>query len=637
MLLLVTCGNPLALAQVPETTGGDAVCASCHEDIARSYAETGMARSFAKAASVSKIEDFARGRGTHEASRRHYAFSLENGTYQFKRHQTDEAGNELNVFQQQVDWVLGSGARARNYLYQTGSGELYLLPIGYYSQEKMWFMAPGFDRATHEGVGKRVGRDCLFCHTDYPALSPREDEYGIAPTFPKELPQGIGCGRCHGAGEAHVAAATDDAGDITKIRSSIVNPSRLAPELRDDVCNQCHMQPSFAVDGVRRFGRGDFSYEVGEPLSDYLVQIDPVIQDQPRSERFEINHHSYRLEQSKCFQASVGLMSCTSCHDPHRTVSVAERAEHYRAACAKCHTSESYAAVHAAATPPVTGDNCVSCHMQERRTQDVVHASATDHLIRRTPADDGVLLAKLNESRPHVVEIELAEPDKLAPNEQNLYRAVAAVRSTSGADKGTVERLELLLTQVEPKHVEPYLDLVMGYLKQRRFADAETAVRKILTERPKHSQAQEWLGLSLLAQQRFDDAQKVYDDLLAEDPGRPEANFNYGLLLIGKDDYSAAVTRLEEAVTARHNMAPAWYYLGYAHGKLGRLNESFASYRKVLQIEPSHARAYVGIAQTLVAQGNTQEAIRYLEHGLKSASQIAGIAEELDRIRAGAN
>jgi Flp pilus assembly protein TadD len=275
--------------------------------------------------------------------------------------------------------------------------------------------------------------------------------------------------------------------------------------------------------------------------------------------------------------------------------------------------------------------------MQQRRAQDVVHVEVTDHLIRRSPVDDGVLLAKLSESRPQVVALELAEPDTVEANEQNLYRAVAAVRSTSGTNKGAVERLELLLTQLEPSHVEPYLDLAMGYLKQRRFADAETTVRNILETRPKHSQAREWLGLSLLGQQRFDDAQSVYDALLAEEPGRPEASFNYGLLLIGKDDYGAAVNRLEQAVTARHNMAPAWYYLGYAHDKLGQLNEAFVSYRKALQIEPAHGRAYVGIARTLVAQGNTQEAIRYLEHGLKSATQIAEIAKELDRIRAGAN
>ena len=426
---------------------------------------------------------------------------------------------------------------------------------------------------------------------------------------------------------------------VTATRSGLLSSTRaaLARALRDDVCNQCHMQPSFAVSGVRRFGRADFSYVPGEPLSDYLVQIDPVIQDQPRNERFEINHHSYRVEQSKCFQASEGQMSCMNCHDPHRTVDSAERAAHYRAACAQCHTTESYGAAHAAAIPAVTGDDCVSCHMQQRRTQDVVHVAVTDHLIRRSPVDETVLLAKLTESRPRVVGLELAEPQTVDVDERNLYRAVAAVRTTSGADKGAVERLELLLGQLEPDYVEPYLDLAMGYLKQRQFAEAEGTVRKILERKPGHAQAREWLGLSLLGQQRLDDAQAIFEQLLKEDSDRPEANFNYSLLLIGKDDYAAAVTRLEHAVTARHNMAPAWYYLGYAHGKLGQLDKSFASYRKVLQIEPAHTRAYVGIAQTLVAQGNTPEAIRYLEHGLRSASQIAPIAKELDRIRARAN
>ena len=117
---------------------------------------------------------------------------------------------------------------------------------------------------------------------------------------------------------------------------------------------------------------------------------------------------------------------------------------------------------------------------------------------------------------------------------------------------------------------------------------------------------------------------------MQQDPNRPEANYNLGLLLIGKDQYAEAVTRFETAVKARSNMAPAWYYLGYANGKLNRLNEAFVSYRRTLQIEPSHARAYVGVGQILIQQGNRDEAIRYYRHGLKVASQLAPIAKALD-------
>ena len=594
-----------------------------------------MARSFARAGAGRAIEDFSRARGEHKASQRNYAFALEGDEYVFRRHQMDQDSNEINVFEQKVDWILGSGSKSRSYLYQTPSGELFQLPIAYYTGEKMWYMAPGYDRKDHEGVGRHVARECMFCHTDYPQYAEGSDSHASPDIFPTDLPQGIGCQRCHGPGAAHVEAATSEAPSIEKVRSAIVNPVRLDARRRDDVCYQCHMQPSVTLFGVRRFGRGDYSFRPGELLSDYLVQMDPVDAKMPRPERFEINHHPYRLEQSKCFQQGEGALSCVTCHDPHREVPKAERAAHYRAVCEKCHQADSYAAAHAAASPAVENTDCVVCHMPQRRPQDVVHVVMTDHLIQRDPGGPE-LLAPLQEREPAIEDVELTQPGAVEPGERPLYRAVAVSRATGGAYKSGVQRLELLVEQVSPSHVEPYLDLIKGYLKQKQFPEAEQTARTVLERDPENLQARAWLGLSLLARQDFDAADVELQKVLKVTPQGPEVNYNYGLLMIGRDRYADAITHLETAVKARHNMTLAWYYLGYCHGKLGHLNEAFASYRKTLQIEPAYTRAYIGIGQTLVAQGNREEALRYLEHGLKVASQIAPIAKELDTIRAAA-
>jgi Tfp pilus assembly protein PilF len=595
-----------------------------------------MARSFARPGADAAAEDFSRARGAHAPSQRQYALALEGEDYLFRRYQTDDdGGDEINVFEQKVDWILGSGNKTRSYLYQTESGELFQLPIAYYTDEKMWYMAPGYDRKDHEGVGRHVTRECLFCHSDYPEYAQDSDAYGAPDVFPTNLPQGIGCARCHGPGEAHVEAATSDAANVEKVRAAIVNPARLDARRRDDVCYQCHMQPSVDLFGVRRFGRGDYSFRPGEALSDYQVEMDPVDANMPRPERFEINHHPYRLEQSKCFQQSEGALSCVSCHDPHRGVPEAERAAHYKAACEKCHEPETYSGVHAAASPAVESMDCVSCHMPQRRPQDVVHVVMTDHFIRREPGGPE-LVAPLQEKEPRLEDVELTRPETVDPGERPLYRAVAVSRAVGGAYKPAMARLELILGQLNPMHVEPYLDLIKGYLRQKQFAEAAQTARLVLDRDPENIQARAWLGLSLLGQQELDAAEEEFQKVLKITPQGPEVNYNYALLLIGKDRYADAVEHLETAVRARHNMAPAWYYLGYCHGKLDQLNEAFLSYRKALQIEPTHTRAYVGIGKTLVAQGNRDEALRYLQHGLKAAAQIAPIAQELDRIKAGA-
>ena len=608
----------------------DRACAMCHAEIYGAYSQTGMARSFLRPAGHQVIEDFSRARGEHKPSKRHFAMAFDEGKYRFRRYQSDDEGNAYNVFEREVDWILGSGDHARTYLYQTESGELYQLPISYYTAEKLWYMTPGFDRPNHEGVGSRVGRECMFCHNAYPNTAEGSDAYGTPPVFPKELPEGIGCQRCHGPAAEHVRTALSPAADLEQKRASIVNPARLAPTLRNDVCYQCHLQPSAALSGVRRFGRNDYSYRPGEPLADYLVQMDPVDEGKDRDQRFEINHHPYRLEQSQCFQKSEGALACATCHDPHRIVPADERAAHYRTACQTCHQPESYTAAHTAANPPVERNDCTTCHMPKQRTQDVVHAVMTDHLIRRQPGGDD-LLAPLTESRPKITDVELLWPESVPKeNEQFVYRAIGVLRAADGSHAAATQRLELLLSSGEIKHVDPYLDLARGQLKQRKFEAAAATAKTILDRDPGNLQAREWLGLALLADRKLDEAHEQLRQVLQQDPNRPEANYNLGLLLIWKDQYAEAVTHFETAVKARSNMALAWYYLGYANGKLNRLNEAFVSYRRTLQIEPAHTRAYVGVGQVLIQQGNRDEAIRYYRHGLKVASQLAPIAKALD-------
>ena len=168
----------------------DTACESCHQDIFRSYQETGMARSFSKADANSAIEDFTRNKGPHEASKRHYAMVAEDGKYRFRRYQLDGENQQINVFEQEVDWILGSGSTFRTYLYQTGAGELYQLPIAYYAQEKIWQMAPGYDKKDHEGVGRRVRRECMFCHNGYPDVPAGSDVYGARPDYPRRVAAG---------------------------------------------------------------------------------------------------------------------------------------------------------------------------------------------------------------------------------------------------------------------------------------------------------------------------------------------------------------------------------------------------------------------------------------------------------------
>ena len=90
-------------------------------------------------------------------------------------------------------------------------------------------------------------------------------------------------------------------------------------------------------------------------------------------------------------------MTCLTCHDPHRIPRGKRRLSIKRRLPAMPRGIASRRKFPAAGHP--ASGECVTCHMPKRRTEDVVHAVMTDHLIqRRPPARD--LLAEMPERHP---------------------------------------------------------------------------------------------------------------------------------------------------------------------------------------------------------------------------------------------
>jgi len=141
------------------------ICYSCHRDLALQYSTTPMGRSFFLPDGKSTLEDWeVANKFYHSPSAQHYQMLRRGNDLLIRRYQLNTSGAEQNLMELRITHMMGSGTRARSYLHMTAEGRLIELPVSWYSQEKRWAMAPGYDRPNHPGFTRTVNHKCMFCH-----------------------------------------------------------------------------------------------------------------------------------------------------------------------------------------------------------------------------------------------------------------------------------------------------------------------------------------------------------------------------------------------------------------------------------------------------------------------------------------
>jgi hypothetical protein len=566
--------NPVTRAMleamgIPVTTGAaegyvpDAVCATCHKDIAASFAETGMGRSFYRADPVVAIEDFGAPDFLHAPTGRYYRVFIADGRYRFTRYRLASDGTKIDEFATDIDWIMGSGNHSRVYMYQTADGALFQLPLAWYSQTTSWAMAPGFETDVHQGISRMVQARCMGCHNAYPEVPEGSDRAGHDTLYPTDLPEGIGCQRCHGPGADHSGLALSGLAEGAALKAAIVNPGDLEPDLLYSVCYGCHMQPTVSINGQLRLGRGHFGFRPGQPIGAFIAQMEIEDALRIKADRFDINHHPYRLEQSTCFTESDGALGCLTCHDPHVKRRPEERASHYRAACLSCHETDAdglprlagSTVVHPAITPE---DDCTSCHMPERRTQDVTEVWMTDHRITRFPPP-GDLLARIAKRQAEVLAVSVFDPSEDLGATEELMLKLSAINDYNGgkADYATDALLDLL--QHEPQvSYEPWLVALDGLANQRRWAEAVPIAEQALRRGPDVPEIVNTAALAFYLTGDKPRGLSMLRDLVTRDPLLVDARYNLARLILAEGDAATARTEVEEVIRLRHNHWRAW-------------------------------------------------------------------------------
>ena len=649
LILLAACNKKEPVAE--QTAFADAkLCTNCHPGQAKTYRETGMGQSFRKA-DLADLERIMGKKATyfHAPSDRYY--EVTGG--KMRRYQKSPTGQEINVVEDSIDYVVGSGHHARTFLHREPNNRLAQLPVSWYTEKGGGLaMSPGYDSPRHPDFRRKITGDCFACHNAYPTS-------GAGGVFPAELPQGIDCQRCHGPGQAHISAVQANRG-VAEIRQAIVNPKRLAADRQMDVCLQCHLETtSFELpNSLLRQGQDAFSYRPGQPLAGHHLQFDHA-PGTGHDDKFEIAGAAYRLRQSACFLKS-GKLSCTTCHNPHDIPRGEAATKYYATVCRSCHSDLPGSPAHNLSA------DCVGCHMPKRRTEDVVHVVMTDHLIqRRKPARD--LLAARAERHEKPGEgyrgpVVPYYPRAIEPAiDQAHYLGLAQVTQASNLAAGIVE-LEKAAQTYGRERPQIYVDLAAAYatsnalpqalatyrlapatnlaaqrglgstlLRSGDAAGAVTYLQQALTQQPDAATQQE-LGRAYLTLGRLPEAVQALQAAVQLDPDLTEARDALGNLLAEQGNLGAAEQELREAIRRQPDFANAYGNLAKVLLSKGSAAEAEAALQKALALEPGNAPTRYNYGVTLAMAGRFAEAETQVAAAIAAQPDFAEAQETLGNL-----
>lgn len=552
----------------PEGFVGSKACQECHAEEYAEYASHPMAKSAAFMSDVAPIEDYEHPPHVVSMNKRFLTTTFQDG--KVRHHERLEDGNGL-VYDMSVpiDLEFGSGKRGRSFI-TNHDGVMFMSPLTWYSTSKSWGLSPGFTPQRNPRFSRRIVDGCIQCHAGQVVRRPDHPDQLQAPYFHEVA---IGCERCHGPGESHIAyrrVKDQPAGSV----DPIVNPIKLEPARREAVCNQCHLQ---GLDRIPQLGRSEYDFRAGDLLADVWVTFvsGTRLNDQGTQAVSQVE----QMESSQCFQKSAGAMGCMSCHSAHSVPALSDLPKFYRQKCSECHAAGKTECSLPLESPErqKVADSCIACHMPTIPTNNVPHTAATDHRIQRKPKPlteeptvDDKRFQPYREFNQTLPEVELRRA-------RGIYLARLAERGQDGrlAD----DCLDLLqpILLANPTDVDALMAVGTAYWVQGNLREAERHWDRVLMISPNHERALGNLAVICHDAGVFQEGLAYIGMLIEANPWRPE--------LYGRQAHML--------------------------GRLGKLDEGIQAAKKGLELDPGLEQMHGWLSEVYSLQGKKEQALEH--------------------------
>ena len=557
-------GSPISRPAPPRSDYvGSKVCAACHEEISNTFAAHPMARSLGDVDGVSVVEDYSdQTEFTPPGNRRYRVERMPDGVF---HHEIRTGANGEVLYDQSVpvQFAVGSGIRGRSYL-TNRDGFLFMSPIGWYSEGKRWDLSPGYRPESHQRFDRQVSDGCLACHAGrMNTVAGLSDAYDSKRPF---LEEAIGCERCHGPGGSHVAR--HQTGGDPSLLDQIVNPGKLDSVRQEAVCNQCHLQGSRRV---TRYGRSEFDFRPGDRLTDIWV-VNLGNEKQGRDGDFPAVAQAQQMHESRCYQQSQRMV-CTTCHDPHRSIAVEDRAAYFGDRCAECHGQSS--PLCAVIPAQRNSKSCIDCHMPRLAATDVPHTSQTDHRIPRSPSP-----SPSSKPRANVV----------------IYDEGAPPLPTWEADRAR----GILLSELAKRRSDRQLS-----------AQALALLKPLQSQLPDDLSLFQAMGAAHLHVENNAAALKCWDQALGLAPKNPQVLESLAVFHHHTGNLQQARTYYERLIES--NRWRAEIYGRYAHvlGQLGETELGIKAAHKCLELNPTMTHVHLWLAEVYQRTGQQELSDRH--------------------------
>lgn len=584
---------------------GMQMCRSCHNNVYQTYIETGMGQSFGKADLKKTAAEFGPEALVYDEKLDFYykPYFQDSVMYvlEFRLNGKDTVHKRI----EKINYIIGSGHHTNSHMIDR-NGYVYQAPITYYTQDKKWDLAPGFEEK-NERFGRAILSECLTCHNHTPTPATGADNKY------HQMPLGIECERCHGAGGLHVREKLmGNHIDTSKfVDYSIVNPKHLPIDRQMDLCQRCHLQGVAVLNEGKTF----YDFKPGMQLSEVMNVFLPRFTDSDK--RFIMASQADRLQLSNCFKVS-GQLSCITCHNPHHDVhSTTEN--NYNTACKSCHNpktkqSNLFDCAAPLAQRNLEKDDCVTCHMPPSGSIDIPHVNITDHYIskKNIKTKDTLPQEKVEEIAGFLglesLIIKDASPLEMARGYLALwdkFMGTPAILDSAKyyLDKSTLSRKEKFNPLIHYYfNKREYALLVSIALPAEEIKDAWTAYRigeaayknknlpkalsyykRATTLKPYSLIFQEKLGSTYAQSGQLKAAEKVFNFILKEDPNRKMALSNLGLL----------------------------------NAQQGKVNQALQLYDKALKLDPDYKNALLNKIGLLIQTGRKAAAQPAIQHLVK--------------------